>query len=224
MPLTVKTYHELWQAVAEQVDMSRQSLGLSQDAYARRLGIAPNTLKRILTQGLMPNPEVAHRILTVHRGGTFEQAPKVRHRFRGGRRKLRQVPCLLTKDEWRDFQAMAKRMAISPGALATLAAQRMLQDCPPMVTIRHLVREIRLAEAKAALEANPELSAVLEMDPEIARTEAKRHPLEAHQFPVDHGGRMILRELATGSPPYDGPAVDLADLESDLLDYDDDGD
>lgn len=208
----ITDYSSLWKEVVAQIELSMKTLGLTRKAYAARLGIEPTILGRILNSHMLPSDELSRRIVAVHQGYTFEDAPRMRVAFGPNKTKHRQLRAYLTESQLKKFDTLATSAGLTRQEMATYLMIRAIEDRGPVFILKHVAKDVKRAVVSELLRRFPAIAHVLELESYPASWRV--HERKPVPYPPDMDGRTkgarLLEELQKAEPAYrDGPAHEI---------------
>lgn len=208
----LRSFSDLTNAVAETFCKFRDLHGLTDKELAKKLGVPFTVIQRICMGMALPTQELAYRFVRwAETNEVYERFPsqpsRIKFRPKWHKRDMKRCNAYFTQEEWKVWKDEARRVGVTPSALASLACQRFMEQSPPWVTISRVVREVNRAQVKAILEENPDLLALLELDPQLSTYEHSRAERDAVRRPE---GAPVVEKILEDTPKwFDGPAHEV---------------
>lgn len=166
--LTIVGINPLAIAVAKRIDETRKVWGLSSSELANRIGAPLIVLRAILRGREFPGTEMAERLkLWMYEGADFSKTPlrETRKSYQPRKDWVRQKT-VFPPDIIKRIRKQAYELGISPSAFLHLAAQRLLDHEPTLLSLKDAALQIEEARTYQALMEAPAITSILEGDKE----------------------------------------------------------
>ena len=208
----------LVRAVSSKVKLVAAQRGIERAELAATLGVQERIMDQVWNETALPGPELAYRI------EQWFQDPSLTWKFRPRLKKRAEGTALqVRRNEWvrriiwlpvplvARLESTCAATGYSDEAFIQIAVARLLEHEPTMTTLRDAVEELEKLLIQRAVNHNPHLWAILEMDESVIPTEMPSKLMDA---PVEVSPLGTVRIAET--PVFDGPAS-LISSDEDML-------